>query len=599
MLSKRLMNYCLLLLVSLGLAACGGDSTSSSDTGELVIGITDADGDFRAYAVDVTSIELERADGSKVEALPLSTRIDFSQYVELTEFLTAATIPLGNYVAASMTLDYSNADIQVEVNGEAISATVQDSGGDPITTLKVDVSLADQNRLTILPGVPAYLTLDFDLQSSNSVDISGATPVVTVEPVLLADVELEAPKQHRLRGLLSDVETDDSRIKLAMRPFALRQGNFGGLYAYVDDATVYEINGVSYSGANGLAQMEQLSLASWVVVYGSLNTTTRRFEASEVYAGGSVPGSDQDSVVGVVLARSGDQLTVDAGAIVTAEGVLVFNQQVTVDLNDSTKVTRQLSVAQFEKNDISVGQRVALLGELNADNDAMVTTNHARMLLNEIGGTTVSANSGELVLDLQHVNGRLVGRYDFSGTGSSAASDADEANYQIDSGSLSLAGVDINDPVRVRGFVTAFGSAAPDFDASTVVEVGDVPAKLLVTWPGGESSTFSSSSSSGMVLDLEGSARHHLSRHWLITDLTGLSQPTTLAPRSSGTGLFAINVGGAIFVYGTFEAYETALSERLANGLPVRRIAARGRFDDASAIMTVNSMSVVFGRSGN
>ncbi len=591
---RRFMSLGLALLLTLGLAACGvDDSASSNETGELVIGITDADGDFRAYAVDVTSIELERADGTKVETLPLTTRIDFSQYVDLTEFLTAATIPLGNYVAASMTLDYSNADIQVEVNNAAVSATVEDGDGNPITTLEVDVSLAGQNRLTILPGVPAYLTLDFDLQSSNSVDTSGVAPVVTVEPVLLADVALEEPKEHRLRGLLSEVDVNASRIKLAMRPFALRQGDFGGFNAYVDSDTVYEIDGISYSGNSGLAQMDQLSLASWMVVYGSLNTSTRRFEASEVYAGNSVPGSDQDSVVGVVLARNGDQLSVDAGAIVTAEGVLIFNQQVSVDLSATTKITRQLSVSIFGKDDISVGQRVALLGELNADNTAMATTNHARMLLNQVGGTAVSVNSGELVLDLQHINGRLATRFDFSGTGT--GSDADEANYQVNTGSLSLAGVDINDPVRVRGFVTAFGAAPADFDATTVIEVADVPASLLVTWAGGDSSPFSSSSVSGMVLDLSGSILHHVSRHWLVTDLSALPQATTLAPRSSGNGLFAINVSGTVYVYGTFEAFETALSERLAGGRPVQRVAARGQFDDAATTLTLNSMSVVFG----
>ena len=36
-----------------------------------------------------------------VETLPATTRIDFAQYVDLTEFFTAATIPNGDYVAAT------------------------------------------------------------------------------------------------------------------------------------------------------------------------------------------------------------------------------------------------------------------------------------------------------------------------------------------------------------------------------------------------------------------------------------------------------------------------------------------------------------------
>ena len=39
---------------------------------------------------------------------------------DVSEFLTAATVPNGRYVKGSMVLDYSNADIQVEdSNGDA------------------------------------------------------------------------------------------------------------------------------------------------------------------------------------------------------------------------------------------------------------------------------------------------------------------------------------------------------------------------------------------------------------------------------------------------------------------------------------------------
>jgi hypothetical protein len=34
--------------------------------------------------------------------------------VDLTEFVTAATIPSGTYVSATLNLDYTNADIQVD-----------------------------------------------------------------------------------------------------------------------------------------------------------------------------------------------------------------------------------------------------------------------------------------------------------------------------------------------------------------------------------------------------------------------------------------------------------------------------------------------------
>ena len=54
MLIRRWFGSCLLLLAALGLSACGGNvGSTAQQNGDLVIGITDADGEFLAYAVDV------------------------------------------------------------------------------------------------------------------------------------------------------------------------------------------------------------------------------------------------------------------------------------------------------------------------------------------------------------------------------------------------------------------------------------------------------------------------------------------------------------------------------------------------------------------
>src|SRR3974390_130205 len=85
--------------VALGLASCGKGMSSNGDMGTVDIGITDGQGDFISYAVDVTSLTLTKADGTVVETLPQKTRIDFAQLVDLSEFVTSATIPAGNYVS--------------------------------------------------------------------------------------------------------------------------------------------------------------------------------------------------------------------------------------------------------------------------------------------------------------------------------------------------------------------------------------------------------------------------------------------------------------------------------------------------------------------
>src|SRR5262245_29672358 len=124
-------------------------STCGSDCGTVYVALTDADGDFMSYTVDVTSLVLERANGSTVETLPAATRIDFAQYADLTEFFTAATIPNGDYVAAKLRLDYTNADITVEQNGAPVAARAVDASGNALGAVDVRVRLDNRHHVVI------------------------------------------------------------------------------------------------------------------------------------------------------------------------------------------------------------------------------------------------------------------------------------------------------------------------------------------------------------------------------------------------------------------------------------------------------------------
>ena len=79
-----------------GLAGCSGSSGSDDaastappppDNGTLLVSVTDADGDFVGYSVDVLSVTLQRRGGGTVEVLPAATRIDFAQLTELSDLL--------------------------------------------------------------------------------------------------------------------------------------------------------------------------------------------------------------------------------------------------------------------------------------------------------------------------------------------------------------------------------------------------------------------------------------------------------------------------------------------------------------------------------
>ncbi|VAW71175.1 hypothetical protein MNBD_GAMMA10-310, partial [hydrothermal vent metagenome] len=236
------------MLLSVYGCSSGSDTTTAQGDSELVISLTDAEGDFLSYTVDVQSIKMLKSDGAKIETLALTTQLDFARYVEVSEFLTTATVPSGHYTGAQIVLDFSNALITVQdENGDAINATPQDVNGNPIGLLTLDLSFNGQSDFVIAPGIAAHITLDFDLDASNDVIINGSTATVIVRPVLIADTLLEKPKPHRLRGVLGRVDPVAESFDVIIRPFRHRfSDRFGQLNVQTTDKTSYEIDGVVY-----------------------------------------------------------------------------------------------------------------------------------------------------------------------------------------------------------------------------------------------------------------------------------------------------------------------------------------------------------------
>lgn len=597
-----------LLVFSLILSACGGggggDSStppaptpqgcSASTCGTVFLSITDADGDFLSYTVDVVSLSLKKANGAVVETLPVTTRIDFAQLVDLTEFVTAATIPNGAYVEGSIRLDYTNAEVTVEVNGEPRAAQVVDANGQPLGVVDLRIMLDNRNHVVIAPGRPSWLELDFDLAASHTVDIT-TTPVRAVaEPFIVASLEPEDSKEMRVRGPLVSVDVAASQYVIDVRPFHHRDGRFGQLTVHTTAQTAYEIDGQTFTGTPGLEALARLGAGTPTAAFGILERSERTFTAERVHAGTSVPGPSHDVVRGNVIARDGDTLTVRGATLIRRSGSVTFiRDDITVLVGEDTMVTRDGQRGNDLGDEaISVGQRIAAFGQATESTTGVTLDadpGRVRLHLTHLWGTVTSANPGNVTLDLASIDGRRIEIFDFSGTGASPDTDADPGAYEVATSTLNLNALVPGSPTRVFGFVTPFGAAPPDFEGRTLVDFSELRAILGIGWGmSGTSAPFLSIGNDGITIDNANPAigvRHFIAIGPRLIDIKALATPPRIVP-ASGRGLYAIGQPRRVEIFSDFGAFSARLAEKLSGGAKALGMSATGEFEVGTSTLT-------------
>lgn len=631
---SRFLMVATVMVFMVMLQACGSDTSelasadlgadAETETGELVISLTDAEGDFLAYTVDVVSLKLKMENGAEVETLPANTRIDFAQYVEVTEFLSSATVPTGNYSGVEITLDYSNAEVSVEgAEGQSISASVSDASGADVTQLTVSLSLGDESDFKIARGVAAHITLDFDLEASNIVTIDGDVANVVPNPIIVADTLLEEPKPHRLRGLLAELDSENQSFKVSMRPFRVRRGEekkFGDLEVKVSADTLFEVDQTAYNSELGLAALAEKSASTAIVVLGLLDREDRHFDAIEVYAGSSVPWGDKDLVKGNVISRTGDSIVVKGATLERRDGSVVFHDETSVNLLAETRVLKQGGAqSEYGLADISVGQRVVVLGELSDQDGENFNAELVRMKLTDMSGTVVSGSP--LVLALQGVDRRPVNHFDFAGTGSVVEDDASAELYEVDSGALSLSNISAGDPIIITGHVKAFATAPTDFAALTIIDASNMPANISINFGDsnvGSEDAIEDLSDAGLQIDLSKSGdRHIMHRAGVETDLLELPSMPIIVPKHLNDevqdsdeadasleeegrpvcnrhGLYAVVQGGSVVVFNSYEDFMSEVNEVLSAGKVVLGVHAHGHYEQAENTFEAVKMKVIF-----
>jgi hypothetical protein len=613
-----------LLCLALMLTACGGGAGTTAaptpaanvdcdpnnpathaECGTVLIGMTDADGDFLNYTVDVLSLTLETANGRVVETLPRKTRINFTDYVDLTELVTAATVPPGTYVAGTIRLDYTNAEVFVEAAGESKEAVVQDMSGNTLTQTELKIQLSNRARLVVSRGRPSLLQLDFDLAASHAVNIVPTPAEAISEQFILAEVAPVDEKDIRVRGPLVEVSESEMTYTVALRPFHDRDGDFGRLTVHVTDDTEFEINEELYVGVEGLRALNAAGQGTPTVAAGTLDVAEREFTARIVLAGSSVPGHARNAVVGNVIKRDGNFLTVRGATIIAMDRPAHFHDDVVVEIGPDTKVFRDGHRHRDLSTDaISIGQRVTIRGtqpmpttDANAPQILFDATQGAvRMHLTHLSGIVNTVTPGQTDITLHGIDRRRVEIFDFTGTGTAPDQDADPNSYEVATGSLTLAAFAAGKPIVAKGFPNAFGMAPPDFFGRTVIDFTDVRSGLGVGWgTAGTAAPFASIGPDGLVLDNGNEdidVRHYIKQGPVLIDLTALDSNTTIVPRESGRQAFYIKSADSLRMYTDFTDFVTDLSTSLDGATTARSMHARGEYDTDTNVFTAYKLGV-------
>jgi hypothetical protein len=255
--------------------------------------------------------------------------------------------------------------------------------------------------------------------------------------------------------------------------------------------------------------------------------------------------------------------------------------------------------------DISVGQSIEAFGaatpvaasSMAGDWTVDATAGRVRMRETPIYGFVKQTGTGALTLQLDSIGGRRISAFDFAGTGTSTATDADPANYEIATGALDLAGLSVNEPTKLLGFPTAFGAAPPDFTARTLVDFPRLPALLTLGWSnGGTTAPFSSQEPAQLVLDLANASigrLHALTIGPRVLNLTTLPASPGIVPPAQGPTAYLIVMKDGSHAFHDFADFVAELSTRLDGSTAMVSFTASGSYDGDSNVLSARSIVVV------
>ena len=439
-------------------------------------------------------------------------------------------------------------------------------------------------------------------------------------------------KQVRVRGPLINSSVGVGSYTVYVRPFFDEFNSLGKLTVFNSASTVYQLNGTTYVGTPGITALSQTSAGTTITAAytnfeptATLNAavTAGEFNATYVVAGSTLEDFYTQGIEGDVIKRTGNTLTLRGATLQLNDGTSSYidTPDALLLLGPSTIVTAEdnTTMTNLNYNSISVGQHVIARGiyslpsskvtTVDATGSSSTNTGSVRLQTTELFGSVVSSGAGGLVLDLANIGYWPVSIYDFAGNG---AAGVNPTAYEIDSGTLALPpGTVTGSGLWVDGISAPFGSAPPDFIATSITAEPSVPARLQVAWTtAGSTAPFATLTATGLTINLAdahySSGVIHIGSESI--DLTSLAATPNIVPQPAPAGtsglppvfLPSFSIGNlsaanttTVAVFNSFAGFVTQVPKSIVAATPAFQFVAMGVYNRATNTFTASSIDVV------
>jgi len=602
-----------LAAVSALLGGCHGHTIFVPGTPVLTMGQSVNTSDFASYIVTIDDITLTESNGTVVTLLGVPETVDLARLSTLEELVEAPAIPEATYTSATITIDYTSAVIYPIVNGKPVLATAVLPTGAVASAETVTVTFDPDNPLVISNNVSTRVHLAFDLAASNSINTAPSVPSVIVQPFVVVTPARVDSTVMRARGLFVTTQSVASGFIMNLRPFYDLVSALGAVTVNTNAQTYFNINGFTYVGAAGLPVLEAQLIDTPVAAYGTLDNlsgVTPSFNATAIYAGISLESELADYLSGTVTSRSGSTLQLDALHFLPTGGTS-YVTSLPVTLGDDTLVTEDgVAAAGLSAASVSVGQQITVYGlATNSSSTGEIesldaTAGQLRLGQTRLWGTLNAASSASASLDLLSIGGLPAGAFDFAGTGTPAAT---PGAYQLDTGALNESTVTPGTLLAVDGIVAPFGSAPPDFTATTITPGSSTLQQVVFEWTNGAAATspFSSMSTAGLVVDARNAdldAVRYIRTGPVTLNTSSLSQSPLITTVGADQSQLQLAVGstaatGGVSVFSSAGEFYSALAKALNGTNRVFRLVAYGQYNSSTNTFVASTIYVALQES--